>query len=272
VPRLQLPQVTLCAVDGRSPGLAAQALRLSMAQVDFARVLLLTHGVRPGEAGPGIDVVDVGPVDSGATYSHIVLRRLPALVDTSHVLVTQWDGFVRDAAAWRPEFLEWDYIGAPWPEQPAALQVGNGGFSLRSQRLLQAGLDPLIEQEHPEDLMLCRSYRAALEAAHGLRFAPSDLARCFAFENRRPAGACFGFHGPYNLPQVLDEATLQSWLAQLPDVFFRSRDARRLARALLARRMPRAAQQLIARRRAAGRNDPNTRLLGLAARLLRSLA
>ncbi len=270
--RLQLPQVTLCAVDGRSPGLATQALRLSMARIDFARVVLLTHGVQAGGAGPGIDIVDVGPIDSGAAYSHVVLRRLPGVVDTSHVLVTQWDGFVRDASAWQPQFLEWDYIGAPWPEQPAALQVGNGGFSLRSQKLLQAGLDPLITEEHPEDLMLCRIHRAALETAHGLRFAPPELARRFAFENRRPDVACFGFHGPYNLPQVLDETTLQSWLAQLPDPFFRSRDARRLARALLARRMPRAAQQLIARRRAAGRNDPNTQLLGLAARLLRVLA
>lgn len=262
----------MCAVDGRSPQLAAQALRRSMAQVEFARVLLLTHGVPAGGSGPGIEVVDVGPVDSGAAYSHVVLRRLPSLIDTAHVLVTQWDGFVRDAGAWRPEFLEWDYIGAPWPEQPAAWQVGNGGFSLRSQRLLQAGLDPLIIQEHPKDVMLCRIYRAALEAHHGLRFAPPALARQFAFENSRPPGLCFGFHGPYNLPQLLDEPTLQTWLAQLPDAFFRSRDARRLARALLARRMPRAAQQLVARRQAAGRTDPNTRLLGLAARLLRLVA
>ncbi len=270
--RLQLPQVTLCAVDGRSPRLAAQALQLSMAQVDFARVLLLTHGAPAGVAGPGIEVIDVGPIDSGAAYSHLVLRQLPALIDTPYVLVTQWDGFVRDARAWRPEFLDWDYIGAPWPEQPESMQVGNGGFSLRSQRLLQAGLDPLIADEHPEDVHLCRTYRAELEARHGLRFAPPALAQQFAFENSRVPGPCFGFHGPYNLPLVLDEATLQSWLAQLPDAFFRSRDARRLARALLARRMPRAAQQLIARRQAAGRTDPNTRLLGLAARALRWVA
>ena len=152
-------------------------------------------------------------------------------------------------------------------------EVGSGTRGVaRSQRLLQAGLDPLIADEHPEDVHLCRTYRAELEARHGLRFAPPALAQQFAFENSRVPGPCFGFHGPYNLPLVLDEATLQSWLAQLPDAFFRSRDARRLARALLARRMPRAAQQLIARRQAAGRTDPNTRLLGLAARALRWVA
>lgn len=289
--RLQLPQVTLCAVDARSPALALQSLLRSMAQIDFGRVLLftqgLTQGLTPGFAqgltqgftqglthdlslkAAGVELVDSGPIDSGAAYSHFVLRRLPGFIETSHVLVTQWDGFVCDASAWQPEFLHWDYIGAPWPEQPEALQVGNGGFSLRSQRLLQAGLDPAITQEHPEDVMLCREFRDLLQQRHGLKFAPLALAQRFAFENRHIAGPCFGFHGPYNLPRVLDEPTLQSWLSLLPQAFFRSRDARRLARALLAHRMPLAAQQLIARRRAAGRADANTRLLGLLAGLMR---
>lgn len=246
-----------------------QALQRSMAQLNFGRVLLFTHGFDATLAAPGIECIDVGPIESGAAYSHFVLRGLPAHISTSHVLVTQWDGFVLDASAWKTEFLDWDYIGAPWLDAPAQWPVGNGGFSLRSQRLLQAGLDPLIEQEHPEDTALCRIYRKALQARHGLRFAPLALARQFAFENALPDGPCFGFHGPYNLPRVLDEPTLEACLTQLPDAFFRSRDARRLARALLAQRMPQAAQQLIARRKAAGRKDPKTQLLGLAAWLLR---
>jgi hypothetical protein len=140
--------------------------------------------------------------------------------------------------------------------------VGNGGFSLRSQRLLQAGRDVRIVQEHPEDLMLGRTYRDLLETEHGVRFAPPALARRFAFENETPASPTFGFHGPYNLPRVLDETEMWQCLEALPDDFFRGRDARRLARALLARRMAGAAQLLIRRRLAAGRRDPNTRALG----------
>jgi hypothetical protein len=266
--RLALPQVTLCAVDARGPALAAQSLQRSMAQADFARVVLFTHAWAPPQPLPGIEVVEVGPIRSGAEYSHFVLRGLPAHVHTSHVLVTQWDGFVVDAAAWRDEFLACDYIGAPWADGPPGQRVGNGGFSLRSQRLLQAGLDPRITPEHPEDLALCRDHRALMEQVHGVRFATTELARGFAFENLPPGRACFGFHGPYHLPRFLDEATLSAWLDALPDDFFRSRDARRLARALLARRMPHTAQRLLQRRRAAGRRDPNTRLLGAAAALL----
>lgn len=263
--RLVLPTVTLCAIDARSPALAVEALQRSMQQADFARVVLFTHSAVAAPAG--IEVVDIGPIRSGAEYSHAVLRRLPALVDTGHVLVTQWDGFVVDASAWRDEFLQYDYIGAVWHDQPEAVCVGNGGFSLRSRRLLQAGLDPRIEQEHPEDLMLALRYRTLLEGTHGVRFAPPALARRFAYENEVPAGPTFGFHGPKNLAAALDAATLSRWLAQLPDDFFRGRDARRLARALVGCGRPGVARQLLARRRAAGRNDFNTRLLDVAARL-----
>ena len=265
--RLPLAQVTLCAVDTRAPALAARALQRSMAGIRFGRVVLFTHGWMSRALLPDIEVVDTGPIRSGADYSHFVLRLLPGHISTPHVLVTQWDGFVVDPASWTDEFLQFDYVGAVWTDQPAERCVGNGGFSLRSQRLLQAGLDARIEHEHPEDLKLGRDYRALLEREHGVRFAPRSLARRFAFENEPPAGPTFGFHGPYNLPRVLDQEEMLACLAQLPDEFFRSRDARRLARALLMYRMPTAAQRLLQRRRAVGRVDPNTRLLGALASL-----
>ena len=260
-PRTRLPQVTLCAVDTRCPGLAAQSLQRSMAQADFARVLLFTTAWAPPALPAGIELVDIGPIRSGADYSHFVLRRLPAFITSAHVLVTQWDGFVLDGSAWRDEFLHWDYIGAPWVEGPMAQRVGNGGFSLRSQRMLQAGLDPRLTELHPEDEALCRRYRALLEQEHGVRIAPLALAQRFAFENDRPGSTSFGFHGPRNLARVLNEPTLIAWLAVLPDDFFHGRDARRLARALLARRMTAAAQALLARRRVTGRHEPATRVL-----------
>jgi hypothetical protein len=262
--RLLLPQITLCAVDTRCPQVAAQSLQFSMRQAEFGRVVLFTHGCT--EAPPGIEIVDIGPIGTGAEYSHFVLRRLPAHVQTSHVLVTQWDGFAVDAGAWHDDFLQHDYVGAAWPDQAPAFAVGNGGFSLRSQRLLRAGLDARIVDEHPEDEMLCRRYRELLQSAHGISFAPPALARRFAFENEKPAGATFGFHGCYHLPRWLDEPTIESWIEPLPDAFYRSRDARRLAKALLRARMPHAAARLIERRRAAGRHDPQTRLLGMLAR------
>jgi hypothetical protein len=266
--RLALPQVTLVAVDTRAPALATQALQRSIADVDFARAVLFTHPPASAIRVAGIEVVDCGLIDSGAAYSQFVLRKLPSHVHTSHVLVTQWDGFVVDAAAWTDEFLTCDYVGAVWPDQPAAVCVGNGGFSLRSRRLLDAGLDARIVDEHPEDQMLCRENRALLVQTHGVRFASPALARRFAFENEAPRGPTFGFHGAYNLPRFIDEATLVRWIDDLPDAFFRGRDARRLARSLLRHGMPATARQVVDRRLSAGQRDLKTRTLAMITRWL----
>lgn len=263
--RLALPQVSLVAIDTRAPALAAESLLRSMAGVDFGRVMLFTRGWLPNRVVPGLEVLDIDPIATAADYSNFVLRRLAAYVRTSHVLVTQWDGFVVEPAAWNDEFLVYDYIGPVWPDQPADRSVGNGGFSLRSRRLLVAGQDRRIAQEHPEDEVLCRTYRELLEREHGVRFAPPALARRFAFENDAPSWPTFGFHGPYHLPRVLDEATLARWLEALPDAFFLGRDARRMARSLMTHGMAGTARRLLERRHAAGSTDPKTRVLGVAA-------
>ena len=266
--RLSLAQVTLCAVDTRAPVLAMHSLMRSMAAVDFGRAVLFTHDWLPRRVVPGLEVIDIGPLNSGADYSNFILRRLPDHIRTSHVLITQWDGFVVDASAWLDEFLVHDYIGAVWPDEPEARSVGNGGFSLRSRRLLAAGRDPRITELHPEDAVLCITQREHLQRAHGVSFAPPSLARRFAYENEASSGPVFGFHGPYNLPRYIGQEELTMWLKALPDDFFRGRDARRLARSMLAHGMPVAAQGLLARRQAAGLSDAKTRVLGAAAGLL----
>ncbi len=267
---LHLPQVTLCAIDTRCPALAATALSRSMAQARFGRVVLCTDVRMPWPAG--IETFEIPPIRSGLEYSRFVLRELPVIVTTPFVLVAQWDGFVIDGGSWTDAFLDYDYIGAAWDDQPAALAVGNGGFSLRSRRLLEAGADARITDLHPEDAALCRTYRELVASDYGVRFAPLALARRFAYENEPPSDRTFGFHGPKNLPAVLDAQTLAEWIHALPDAFFTGRDSRRLARSLLRHRLPKLAQLVIERRRAAGRADPHTRMLGLAARAMSRLA
>ena len=244
------------------------SLMRSMAAVDFGRAVLFTHDWVPRRVVPGLELIDIGPITSGADYSNFVLRRLPRHIRTSHVLVTQWDGFVVDPTAWLDEFLVHDYIGAVWPDKPKAQSVGNGGFSLRSRRLLAAGTDSRITALHPEDEVLCVIQREHLQRVHGVSFAPPALARRFAFENEMPSRPVFGFHGPYHLPRFVAQDELMLWLRALPDEFFRGRDARRLARSMLAHGMPVAAQALLARRQAAGLSDAKTRMLVAAAELL----
>lgn len=254
---LDLPEVTLCCVDTREPALAIGALRRCMAGVHFARVLLFTDRGRLAQAPLGIDVVDVR-IHSVAEYSHFMLRGLLPYLHSSHLLVVQWDGYLTNPGAWDPEFLRQDYIGAPWHDIAGDPGVGNGGFSLRSLRLLQALQDPALPPGHPEDLCIARQHRAALERQHGIRFAPRAMAARFAYERTEPTGPTFGFHGLFNLPRVMAPAELRALLAQLPDEMLRGLDAHDLCRTLIQRGELDSAGLIVAARKRLHMNDRRT--------------
>jgi hypothetical protein len=77
------------------------------------------------------------------------------------------------------------------------MAVGNGGFSLRSRRFMEA-CSRIIKIMHPEDHHICRTYRKQLEA-EGMRFAPIEVAERFSFEGylqpHKILTNQFGVHG-----------------------------------------------------------------------------
>ena len=195
---LKLPDVTLCAATSVNIASTVAALQASMDRVAFGEVLLFTHVELPN-LSDGIRVVPIPRLESGSDYSEFLLSGFADYIGTGHCLVIQWDGFVLDAANWDPEFLDCDYIGAPWPQFRDGHDVGNGGFSLRSRRLLEACRDPRFVHSHPEDVAICRLNRLLLEREHGVRFASRATAERFAFERTPPDCPTFGFHGVFNM-------------------------------------------------------------------------
>ena len=213
---LELPGVTLCCVDTRNHALALRALKKSTAQIQFARTLFVTD--RQFDE-PGIDVHVIAPLTSRDAYSLFVLRSLLALVNTPHVLLVQWDGYVLNPAAWQAKYLDCDYIGAPWFWHDDAMRVGNGGFSLRSYKLLEALQDPRVELIDVEDVTICRAFRPLLERDYGIRFASETLAKAFSFEAAYPVGSPFGFHGLFNFSRVVPADELAVLVAHFtPDI------------------------------------------------------
>lgn len=164
-----------------------------MALCSFGEALLFTH---ESVAGP-FKTVTIPALASKADYNTFMLRSLRQQIRTSFALVIQWDGYVSDPESWKPEFRHYDYIGARWPWHTDGLTVGNGGFSLRSKKLLDAIADPEFQiiPDAPEDNLICRSNRTFLESKHGIRFAPDAVADAFAYERVTPTVPTFGFHG-----------------------------------------------------------------------------
>jgi hypothetical protein len=197
-----LPDVTLVAVTSVALRATVDALEASIRQAEFGKVLLLSDQPSP-VSDPIIEWRKIEPLKSRADYSRFMLRELATHIETGHALCVQWDGFVLDGSAWDARFLDYDYIGAVWPHFRDGFNVGNGGFSLRSRRLLQACEALPFDGSEPEDVVIGRTCRLTLEA-QGIRFAPEAIANTFAYERTRP-GREFGFHGAFNLVRLLGE-------------------------------------------------------------------
>ncbi|MCW2396641.1 MULTISPECIES: DUF5672 family protein [unclassified Sphingobium] len=201
VSRLVLPQVTLCAATSVNVAATLRALEASLDKVEFAECKLFTDA--PVKADhPGITVVHIGPLCSTEAYSDFVLSHMVDHIETSHCLISQWDGHVLNAQRWRPEFLEYDYIGARWPQFADGHDVGNGGFSLRSRRLMEACREPGFNASHVEDIAIGRTNRKWLEDM-GLCFAPPQLADVFATERAGDLKKSFGYHGVWHMPRAI---------------------------------------------------------------------
>lgn len=249
---LNLTEVALCCVDTRLPHMALDAMKTCMSQARFGQALLFTrpgHGLR--EVPPGIEVIELAHVDSIEAYSHFLLKEMRPYLKTSHMLIVQWDGYVVDPAMWDDGFLDVDYIGAVWPQYKDAHRVGNGGFSLRSARLLDALLSDAIKPHHPEDVCIARTCRAQLEQGWGIRFADEAMAHRFAVERAHVGPSSFGFHGLSNMARLLNEAQLAAFMAQAPAGLFGSTEARGFIKHLIQRKMKPLAREALRRRKQA---------------------
>jgi len=213
--RLSLPQVTLCAASSVNVIATIGALEYSLKQIDFAAAKLFTD-VPVQSDHPDITIVPIKRLDSSRAYSDFMLKDMMNHVDTSHCLVTQWDGHVLNAKRWKPEFLDYDYIGASWPQFSDGHDVGNGGFSLRSRRLMALCCNHDFIPSHPEDLAIARFNRIWLEERE-MRFAPKEIADLFSAERAGDISNSFGFHGAWHMPQALGIDAFWSLYRDLDD-------------------------------------------------------
>jgi hypothetical protein len=226
----RLTVVSVTGVAGPAGGeAAAPSLIHSAAQLPGCRALMISPD-RPAGLPDHIEHRQVKPFGYIA-YSLFMLYALEHFIETDFALITQADGWVLNGANWRDAFFDFDYIGAPSvtglviePDGSQAMMnffrweahlarpgvtvqpVYNGGFSLRSRRLLSAprrlGLSMAISPpnliffgegdlaifdldwpfgQNAEDIQLCVLMRDAL-VADGLCFAPLTLALDFSVE------------------------------------------------------------------------------------------
>lgn len=179
-PKIDLRQVTLYVMEERDP---KRALALMYAMLDVA------------------DWGDVIWDNRAKSYEAFTIREyhVHENVNTPFIFEMHLDGFILNPDLWNPNWLNYDYIGSPWPAGVYPHQVGNSGFSIRSVELSKFNAKLPIGRKHPAiDISICQDNRGHLERA-GFKFAPLKEAAIFGQEATVPETPkrTFGFHGDW---------------------------------------------------------------------------
>jgi len=216
--KLKLPDVTLVCIETREHALARMAIEDCLRVAEFGDVLVLTD--RPLEFSPLTQltgkarVISVPDWPTKLGWSQSWWFDIPLLLRTKQTLNIQWDSWIWNANMWRDEWMQYDYIGAPWRHHPpsSTMRVGNGGFSLvstRMKRFIYDRRERYVCDSDVDDALLCIKYRPELEKA-GFVWAPEKVAYEFSFEGCDGSEPTrhFGFHALFNFPHVLDRDRL----------------------------------------------------------------
>lgn len=197
---LHLPDVTLVAMATRNVEETLSGMEYSCRGVKFGAVKLLSHFSPPGMSRiPGLEFSRIGKVKDIDEWSRQIIYDLGAHIKTEFALLVHADGFVVNPSSWRKEFLDYDYIGAPWPlptddfsyrdVNGNIVRVGNS-VSLRSKRLLDLPVKLNLPWEpfhgyYNEDGFICVKNKHIYEA-NGMKFAPLEVAKYFSHEAMIP--------------------------------------------------------------------------------------
>ena len=196
--KLSLPQVTLIAMTSVDVQATVEAMKYSMRDIEFGDAVIVTHK-KPFRLPKSIRYAHTDKLTNIDHFNYKTVYELGDYVHTDFALLVHADGFVVNPDSWRDEFLEYDYIGSPWPMPTNDLmyrdihgnlcRVGNS-VSIRSKRLMDYPKQfdmPWTPEDgcFNEDGFICCRMRHLFEA-QGMRFAPLELAIYFGHEHMIP--------------------------------------------------------------------------------------
>lgn len=211
---IQLKNITLVSMSSVDIQQTVKSIEKSCIDVEYGGVKLISHE-RPDYLPDYVEFCLIDRISSIDQYSYNMIYKLEDYIDTDFALVIQSDGYVINTNSWRDEFLNYDYIGAPFalPNDEFSyrdvdgniFRVGNGGFSLRSKKLISLPNKIGLEWKpfhgfYNEDGFICAMNRHIYED-NGCKFAPIDVAKYFSHEAEIPETQGiipFGFHGKWS--------------------------------------------------------------------------
>lgn len=175
-----------------------KALEYSSRDIEFNNIILFSDK----DVSGNFELIKIDEIRKIKEYNNFILR-LSNFVTAPFVLIIQDDGHIVNPKLWNDNFFDYDYIGAPWPnsrkwnkrwirygddisskiiKHSKYNQIGNGGFSLRSQKFLEYSAKfERYDERLGEDIYL-NLYNYDKSKDFGINYPSLDLAIRFSYE------------------------------------------------------------------------------------------
>jgi len=209
---LKLENITLVILSSIKIDKSIKALEYSSKDIQWGSVKLISD-IKPDNLPDFIHHEFCPKMSNIDEWNYAAIYELPKHIETDYCMLIHDDGFVVNADSWKDEFLDYDYIGAPWPmpqddfsfraKDGELVRVGNS-VSLRSKKLLDLPIKLNLEWKafhgyYNEDGYICVNYRHKY-LENGIKFANIDIAKYFSHESMIPeieGITPFAFHRHY---------------------------------------------------------------------------
>lgn len=123
--KFKLKNITLLSLNCVDPIQSAKALLYSSKDIEFAEMILVSNK-KPDNLPSNIKFVETQNRTHSDSFK-FAYEELPNLINTEFYLSIHDDGFIINPHLWDDNFLNYDYIGAPWKNYGQRNRVGNGG-------------------------------------------------------------------------------------------------------------------------------------------------
>ena len=181
--KINLPNVTLICMTNAKLAEHQRALDISSEKIKFGAVKLIHR--------PDIDTID--------KWNKAMVYELGSYVETEFAIVIHHDGYIINPELWNPDWLNYDYIGSPFPlptddfsyrDINGVIQRVGNSVGLRSKKLMDLPSKIGMEWKsfhgfYNEDGFISVNMRHVFEE-HGCKFAPLDVAVHFGREHDIP--------------------------------------------------------------------------------------
>jgi hypothetical protein len=215
---INLENITLIAITSIDLVKTIKALEYSKRGIKFGSVKIISD-IKPDEIPDDITHEYIEKMSNIDEWNYQIFFNMGKYVNTDFAILIHDDGFIVNPDSWKDEFLEYDYVGAPWgiPNNNHThrdinnnlIRVGNS-VSLRSKKLMDLPLKIGIEWKRfdgnfNEDSQICVHNRHTF-LQNGIKYADIDVAKYFSHETDIPEQIGikpFAFHN-YGYPGYMN--------------------------------------------------------------------